>query len=111
MNIEEKIIKYRDITMAIIEIIRADEEEELDDLFVQRQLILDYINKIDYSKDELKKLYLKHEIGSLDKILEVGIKSKKEEVLKKIKANQKRKTAMNGYNNLQTKAVFLSKEF
>ncbi len=111
MNIEENLIKYRDITMTIIEIIRSDEEEKLDDLFVQRQLILDYINKIDYSKDELKKLCLKHEISSLDKILEVGIKSKKEEVLKKIKENQKRKAAMNGYNNLQTKAVFLSKEF
>ena len=111
LNLEENFIKYKDITLAILEAVKAEEYEKLDEIFQQRQLILDDINKINYSKEELKNFYMKYEIENLDKVLASEMKVKKEDLLGKIKENKKRQVAMKGYNNLSTKSVFLSKEF
>lgn len=111
MNFEETFIKYKEITLTIIQIVKTEEYEKLDEFFKQRQLILDNISNLYSSKEELKQLYIKCDIDKLEKVLEEEMKNKKEELLTKIKENQKRKIAMNGYNNLQAKAVFLSREF
>ena len=110
LNLEEYFIKYKDITLTIIETVKSEEYEKLDEDFQQRQLILDDMNKINYSKEELKKFYLQCEIENLDKVLASEIKVKKEDLLKKIKESKKRQVAMVGYNNVSAKAVFLSKE-
>ena len=110
MNLEENCVKYKDITLTIIETVKANEYNKLDEIFQQRQLILDNINKINYSKEELKKFYLQYEIDKLDKILDSEMKVKKEDLLKEIKEDKKRQMGMNGYNNLLAKAVFFSKE-
>jgi hypothetical protein len=109
--LEENFIKYKDITLSIIEMVKQEEYEKLDGIFKQRQLILDNIKIINASKEELKKLYLQYDICRVEQILTLEMQEKKEDLLKKIKGNQKRKIAVNGYNNLQAKAVFLSREF
>lgn len=111
MNLEESFSKYKNITMTIIEKVKVEEFENLDEAFKQRQLILDYISTLDYSREELSKLYLKYDIDKLEKILYSEMKTKKEGLLQQIKENKKRQKAMQGYNNLSTKAVFLSREF
>ncbi|MDD3267525.1 MAG: hypothetical protein PHC75_10155 [Burkholderiales bacterium] len=111
LNLEENFIKYKDITLTIMKTVKAEEYEKLDEFFKQRQLILDNINKINYSKEELKKFYLQYDIEKLEKTLASEMKVKKEDLLEKIKENKKRQVAMKGYNNLSAKAVFLSKEF
>lgn len=111
LNLEENFIKYKDITLTIIETVKSEKYEQLDEIFQQRQLILDDINKINYSKEELKKFYFKYNIDKLDKTLDSEMKVKRQDLLEKIKENKKRQVAMNGYNNLSAKAVFLSKKF
>jgi len=108
--LEENFIKYKDITLTISEIVKAEEYEKLEEIFQQRQLILDDINKISYTKEELRKLFLKYEIEKSDKVLDLKMKVKREDLLKKIKQNKKRQVGMAGYNNISAKAVFLSKE-
>lgn len=110
MSLEESFIKYKNITLTIIGIVKSEEYEKLDEFFNQRQLILDDINKLNCPREQLKEFYLKYNIDNLDKILEEEMKNRKEKLLVKIRQNQKRKTAMNGYSNLQAKSVFLSKE-
>lgn len=110
MNLEEDFIKYKDITMTIIKTIKAEEYERLDENFQQRQLILDDMNKIDYLKEELRKFYLKYEIENLEKTLTSEMIVRKNDLLKKIKQNEKRQAGMAGYNNISAKAVFLSKQ-
>lgn len=111
MNLEDNFVKYRDITLTIIEIVKLEEYEKMDEFFQQRQSILNDINKINYSKEELKKFYLQYNIAKLEKTLTLEMNLKKENLLNKIKENNKRQSAMKGYNNLATKAIFLSKEF
>ena len=111
MGLEENFIKYKNITLKIIEIVKEEEYEKLEKNFQERQAILSNISKFDYSKEELKKFYLQYDIEKIEKILSLEMKARKEDLLGKIKENQKRKIAMNGYNNLHTKAVFLSREF
>jgi hypothetical protein len=110
LNLEENFIKYKDMTLVIIQTVIAEEYEKLDESFNQRQLILDDINKINYSKEELKKNYLKYDIENLEKMLVSKIKIKKQDLLEKIKENQKTQVGNRGYNNLSAKAVFLSKK-
>lgn len=110
MNLEESFIKYKDLTLTIMKIVKEEEYEKLDEFFQQRQLVLDSINNINCSKEELRKFYFQYHIDELEKVISSEMEVKKEDLLKKIKENQKRKTAMNGYNNLQARAVFLSKE-
>lgn len=110
LNLEKNLINYKDITLTIIDAIKTEEYEKLEEIFQQRQLVLDNINKINYSKEELKKLYLQYEIDKLDKTLASDMEIKKEDLLEKIKQNKKKQVAMTGYNNLSAKAVFLSKE-
>lgn len=111
MNLEENFIRYKNITLTIIETVKAEEYEKLDEFFKQRQLILDNINKLNCSKEDMKQFYLQNEIDKLEKILDSEMKLKRENLLEKIKENRKRQVAINGYNNLQAKAVFLSREF
>lgn len=108
--LEENFVKYRDITLTIIETVKAEEYEKLDEIFQQRQLILDDMNKINYLKDELKKFYLKYDVENLEKVLASEMKDRKEDLLKKIKENKKKQAGIVGYNNISAKAVFLSKE-
>ena len=110
LNLEGNFFQYREITLNIIETVKAEEYEKLDEIFQQRQLILDEMNKIDYTKEDIKQLYLKYDIENSDKVLDSEMKTKKEELMKKIKENKKRQAGMNGYNNLSAKAVFLNKE-
>lgn len=111
LKLEENLIKYKDITLKIIETVKIEEYEKLNEIFQERQLILDDINKSDYSREELRKLYSQYDICKLEEILSSAMKVKKQELLEKIKENKKRQVAMKGYNNLSAQAVFLSKEF
>ncbi|MBU3180660.1 hypothetical protein [Clostridium psychrophilum] len=110
MNLEEEFIEYKDITLTIIETVKAEKYEKLDEIFAQRQLILDDMNKIDCSKEEMKKFYMQCEIENSEKVLAHEMKVRKDDLLKKIKQNGKKQIGMAGYNNISAKAVFLSKE-
>lgn len=111
LSLEESFAKYADLTLTIIERVKAEEYEKLDEIFEQRQSILIDINKNNYSKDELRKVYLQYDIDRLEKALTSEMKVKKEDMLKKIKESKKRQVAINGYNSFSAKAVFLSKKF
>jgi hypothetical protein len=111
LNLEENFIKCRDITLNIIEIVKKEEYEKLEEIVKQRQLILDDIKIIKASKEELKKMYLQYNIDKLEKELTLEMKERRECLLQKIKGSQRRKVAVNGYNSFQAKAVFLSREF
>ena len=110
MNLEEKFFRYKNITLSIIETVKSEEYEKLDELFTQRQLILDCINKFNYSKEELKKLYLQNDIENSEIVLSLEMKIRKDVLQKKIKQNEIKEAGMRGYNNISTKAVYLSKE-
>ena len=110
MNLEEIFIKYKDITLNIIEIVKAEEYEKLDELFKERQLTLDDMNKANSSKEELNKFYSQYKIEQLEKKLAYGMKVKKIDLIKKMKANENKQVGMARYNNISAKAVFLSKQ-
>lgn len=110
LNLEENFIIYKNITLTIIETVKAGEYEKLEEEFKKRQLILDDINKIDYTKVELNKLYSQYEIQDIEKKLASEMKAKRVDLLEKIKDNKKRQAGMLGYNKISAKAVYLSRK-
>lgn len=110
LSLEENIIKYKDITLSIIEIVKSEKYEKLNENFNQRQLILKDMNKSNYTKKELNTYYLRYEIEKLNKILSSEMRVKRLSLLKKIKSNRNKQVGMAGYNNISATAVFLSKK-
>jgi len=110
VNLEENFIKYKDITLVIIQKVEAEEYERLIENFQQRQSILDDINKINYTREEINKFYIEYEIQNIEKKLTFEMNIRKVNLLKKMKENEKKQLGMAGYNNISAKAVFLSKE-
>lgn len=110
MDIEKLFKEYKDITLSIIKVVEKEDYEKLEEKFYTRQEILDNIEKLNYSVEDLKKLYCKYIIENLEISLKKEIEIRKEQILVKLKESQNRRKVLNGYNNLQTKAVYLSKE-
>ena len=110
LNLEENFIIYKNITLTIIETVKTGEYEKLEVAFKKRQLILDDINRINYTKVELNKLYSQYEIQDVEKKLAYQMNVKKMDLLEKIKDNKKRQAGMAGYNKISAKAVYLSKK-
>lgn len=110
MELEQQFIEYRDITLIIINEVKNENYDDLEEFFFKRQTILDNIIKDAHEKEQLNLICGKLNINKLEKTLEAEIKIRKEKLLDKIKESQKRRMVMSGYNNLQARAVFLSKE-
>ena len=110
LNLEENLIRYKDITLTILEFVKIEEYEKLDEIFQKRQLILDDMNKINYSKEEIQRLYLQYGIEKLNKTLETEMKSRQKNLMMKIKENTKKQAGLSGYNKISATAVFLSKK-
>ncbi|MBU3155068.1 hypothetical protein [Clostridium estertheticum] len=110
MNLEENFIEYKDITLIIIETVKREDYVGLDEMFNQRQLILDDISKLSSSKEELNKFYMLYEIKKLEDKLASEMKCREKDLLEKMKNNNKKQAGLAGYNNISSKAVFLSKK-
>ncbi|MBX4269207.1 hypothetical protein [Clostridium estertheticum] len=110
MNLEENFIEYKDITLIIIETVKREDYVRLDEIFNKRQLILDDISKLSSSKKELNKFYILYEIKNLEDKLASEMKCREKDLLEKMKRNNKKQAGLAGYNNISSKAVFLSKK-
>lgn len=110
MNIEESIKEYRNITLSILDAVKTEDYEKLEEMLGERQIILDNTKDLSYTKEEYIKVYYQYEIDKLDKVLMSEMEEKKNAIKDKIQENRKRKIATKSYNNLSGRAVFLSKE-
>lgn len=56
MNLDEELIKYKDLTLELITSVEKEEYDNLDNLLTNRQNVIEQINELTYSKEEF--LYL-----------------------------------------------------
>jgi hypothetical protein len=110
MNIDELFQKYKDISMQIIAELDSDGLENLDNLLFERGEILEKISQKNQTKEELKQLYGKYDLFKIDEDMQNKFEASMSEVKKEITKISKLKQANNGYNNINTRSVYLSKK-
>ncbi|EPY2277528.1 hypothetical protein ACXAT3_002271 [Clostridium sporogenes] len=110
MDLDNFIKEYKTISLQIKESLDNDNLDSLDILLEQREKIINNVDITNFDKEELKEAYEKYEVFELDKLILEEMKLQKNELKKKILEIQKSKKITKGYNGLNTKAVFLTKE-
>ncbi|WP_097025893.1 hypothetical protein [Clostridium peptidivorans] len=110
MDLDNFIKEYQTISLQIKESLDNDNLDSLDMLVEQREKVIKNIDIANFDIEELKEVYEKCGIFKLDKLILEEIKLQKNQLRKKIFEVENGKKVAKGYNNLNTKAVFLTKE-
>ena len=95
MDLKGYLEKYKDLTILLIN--RIQNDDELSDLFKQREEIIKKIGELDFSKEEIRNIYNDLKIEILEKKLENSLKSEKVEIRRKIEKIKQARVARNSY--------------
>ena len=108
MIIEEKLAKYKEITIEIIEKLHC--EEDLNYLMDERfEILKELFQDESLNKDEIKVFYEKLEIKAIDEKLKERIQAEQSKIKEEIREIHNRKQASTIYNNHLGKVNFLNK--
>jgi hypothetical protein len=110
MNIEELFKKYRDISLAVISAVDNDNLDSMDKLVSERGETLKLISGIGASEEELKKLYKKYDLFSIDRKINEKFQHEMDDLKQKICRVKVSKEASKSYNNVNARSVFLSRK-
>ncbi|MDW8799697.1 flagellar protein FliT [Clostridium sp. A1-XYC3] len=111
MNLREKLIQYKNITIQLITSAENEDYDSLDKLLANRQNIMDEIDNITYSKEEFLRLCRELDILVLNQKLIKVTKEKKATILKNIDELKTSKSANKSYNKrFSVDSVFFNKK-
>ncbi|MBU5483069.1 flagellar protein FliT [Clostridium sp. MSJ-11] len=109
-ELRESLVKFNKLTLEIISDIKEGNIDSIDSLMDDRQKIIDFIESIDYSKEEFIDICNKLKIIENNKELEKIIKDKKEELRNELGELKVTRKANNGYNHRSSNALIFSKK-
>ncbi|KGK86057.1 flagellar protein FliT [Clostridium sp. HMP27] len=110
MNLDDFMEEYKKISLEIKKSLDNDDLDSLEILLEGREKVIESLDIDSFDREELKKIYEKYEIYELDQLIFEEIKLQKNQMRNKIFEVEKQKKMRKGYNNLNAKAVFLTKE-
>lgn len=111
MDLKEKLIEYKSITLELITNVENEGYDNLDKLLISRQNVMDEIDNITYSKEEFLCLCKELDILVLNQKLIKTTKEKKAGILKKIDELKTSKTANKSYNKrFAVDSIFFNKK-
>ncbi|WP_294182001.1 hypothetical protein [uncultured Clostridium sp.] len=109
-TVEEIMTDYKNCTENIIDILKKDDFDSLQDNMKIRQNILDKLISNDSKKEEARKIYKKLDIGRIENEVEKLMEEKTSYVKKKLKNISINKTASSAYGNVGNSAKIFSKK-
>jgi hypothetical protein len=98
MELKANLEKFKECSLNIIDMVEKEDYDELESKFSKRQHILDTINKMNYSKEELAKLVEELEIMAISQKISNIIKLKKDILKIQIEDSAIKKNANSNYN-------------
>lgn len=110
MDLDNFIKEYKTISLQIKDSLDNDNLDSLEMLLDQREKIINNADITNFNTEKLKEAYEKYEIFKLDKLILEEMKLQKNQLRKKIFEVENGKKVAKGYNSLNAKAVFLTKE-
>lgn len=97
-DLKDIMTKYKDCTLKIIEIINEGNFDSLQKLINYRQNLLEETSKINYKKEELKKIYEELDLDELQSKLNIIMSKKISSIRTEMEKIAKNKAANNMYN-------------
>ncbi|MBE6068669.1 MAG: hypothetical protein E7211_13390 [Clostridium lundense] len=110
MNLEQSCSEYRELSQKIINKLKNNMFDDLNDLFTKREIIINQIFLYCREEEKLRELYGKYDLFKLDEIMKLEFQSKKKELKRDILNLKRRREAAKSYNNINLKSVFLSRK-
>ena len=105
-----KLQQYKDLTLKCIKSVNDKKYDSLLESLNKRQVLIDYINDMNYSNEEFKDICVKLDIVKLEKKLNKSIEEERLETKKQINKLINSRKAYNSYNNgLNNNFSFLKK--
>ncbi|WP_039655917.1 flagellar protein FliT [Clostridium tyrobutyricum] len=109
-NVEDILMSYKNCTEHIIELLKREEFDFLQDAMQKRQYILDkLISNID-KKSDTREIYNKMHIKELEEETQKLMKNKAGSIKEKLKSISVNRTASSAYGNIGSSAKIFSKK-
>lgn len=110
-ELNEKLISYKNVTCCIIKSLENEEYDNLENLFSDRQEIIDKINLLKYEGEKFKKISEELELIKTEIYLGELLKSKKEFVSNEIRKMSANRNASRSYNKkFNVDSIFFNKK-
>lgn len=107
--LKENLMEFKAITEKLINVVDNELSEEIDRLFIDRQVIINNIEKLKYSKDEFTIICSELDITDVSKALDELVLKKREELKEKMNSLKERNIANKSYaNSANIKRSFFS---
>jgi len=100
-ELRNKLIKFRKITLNIIDSLEKEDYDSPGSLLKERENIIKEINNLNYKKEEFKKTGEELELLSIEKKLQSIMIEKKAKIKLKLKKASENKEANKNYNTKQ----------
>lgn len=105
MDLKNYLEQYRDLTLLLID--KIQNNEDLSNFVRQRDNIIKKIGDLDFSKEEIRSIYLEFNIEMLEQKLEKAIEKEKVETRRKIEKLKKARVARNSYVKMEDRPISL----
>lgn len=103
--------QYKEITLALINLLQTEDYDSLDGLLDNRQNLIDEISQMSYTKETMNKIYKELQIQQLQDELNMEMNKKREEVKVNIENLMAKKNATKGYTNgFKVESLFFNKK-
>ncbi|EJP6470965.1 flagellar protein FliT [Clostridium sporogenes] len=100
-ELRSKLIKFREITLNIIDYLEKEDYDSPENLLEERENIIKEINNLNYKKEEFKKVGAELELLLIEKKLQSLMIEKKTKVKLKLKKASENKEANKNYSTKQ----------
>lgn len=97
-ELRRKLIKFREITLNIIDYLEKEDYDSPENLLEERENIIKEINNLNYKNEEFKKIGVELELLLIEKKLQDLMIEKKAKVKLKLKKSSENKEANKNYN-------------
>ncbi|AVQ37360.1 flagellar protein FliT [Clostridium botulinum] len=106
-KLKEELIKYKNLTLSIIEALEREDYDNPEKLLDKRQNTINEINNLSYTKEEFKNINNELDLILLEKKLQTIMLKKKVELKQKINNALESREATKSYNMKQLNSQYI----
>lgn len=97
-ELTQKLVQFKQVTLELITALQQDEVYKLDDLLDSRQMLIENMEKLQYSTEEFTSICIELDILNIQQELSKLMQTKKENTREELNKVQITKNANNNYN-------------
>lgn len=110
-ELRESLIKFQSLTAALINTLKKEDYDSLDEIFNEREEIITAVKKLQYTSEDFRDISLELRLSELEEALNKLLAEKRQMVREQMNNLRNSKKANNNYQrNFQPDSLFFSKK-